>query len=232
MPCKWPVARMCRWGLGVYLFCLVFRIWENYISHRSFLCIKVKDCTSFPQIWRSGPTRHFGCSPKSTFWSLVFLQKALCASISWLLGSGSIGWGQQKPPGADAPGSLAAPHASRAWTSLPQSRRHAVAMHTRKHIVANMTQGNFCDGRIQETYCHLPAVNVLLHRAEPGLSSATVKFCFLISILINTYNQKIQYTAQNNYIVQQKFIYLTIHAWLLLPKGPQQANWLGLAVHK
>lgn len=84
----------------------------------------------------------------------------------------------------------------------------------------NEMQGHFKDVRIQEAHCDLPALNAVLHRAGPGLSSAAVKVCLFASILINTFNQKKQYRAQNNSIVQQELIYLAIaHMKLLLPRG-------------
>lgn len=63
-------------------------------------------------------------------------------------------------------------------------------MHTRKQVKLNKMQGHLKNIRIQEAHCDLPVVNVVLHRAGPGLSSAAVKVCFFAPILINTFNQK------------------------------------------
>lgn len=98
---------------------------------------------------------------------------------------------KEEPMGASVYGPSGSHHPSRAWTSLPRSRRCAsiAAMHVRKNFVPITMQGNFCNGRVQET---LPfCVNCLPYRAEPELCSSSVKLHFLIPIVINVHNWEV-----------------------------------------
>lgn len=198
MLCKWVVARLCKQDFGVCLFGLVSKIWEGCTSQSIFCACKKSTFTGFHK--DEVPHGNLVAPQNHPFLSLIFLQKALCASISWLCGSDSLGWGQEDPQEL-APGD---PEQPPIWAGFGHPFPGAEGMQeqcipgsrscqTRCRVISKIYEL-----RRHVVICQFMPVNVVLHRAGPGLSSATVKVCPFASILINTFNQKkvVQYSPK------------------------------------
>lgn len=156
-----------------FVILVLFLKFERATPHRIFFVYVRKALSQVSTKMR--PHTTFCLLPKSILFIISLSAKGfVCFHIlaTWIR---FIRLGTTGAPRSWHLGILSSLHLSRAWASLPRSRRQVGAVHTRKQIVLNKMQDHFKDVRIHIVICQL----LMSSCTELVLGSAQLQWRFV-----------------------------------------------------